>query len=556
MTKKILLALVALIGLQAAAASKEEMIRALQFIRDSYQAGYAPIDWKQKHFGLNLDESYKKSESALLSITNPTTKDFQKAAALFVQSMKDYHVAIRFQRTEKATLPFMVRGAEGRYFIVYVDDSKLPASQFPGLKNAEVIEFGGRPVGEVIGELKSQIELGSPLTDQALAEMYLTRRAAAAGFDVPKGPIDIKVKIAGEVKSFQFIWDYKSEAVADNSGAPKSKFSSQFVEREIAPLKLDMISRQAIDLGGGRAGNPFAMGEKNSFVPALGEKIWSQADDKKFSAYIFRHANGKLIGVIRIPSYSAGAEELKEFKEITAKFEKSTDALVIDQVNNPGGAVFYLYSLVSVLSSTVVPTPKHHLRLTQKDVLSAAGLLDQLATVKDNESAQKVLGPLFDGAPASYQDALFVKQYSQFIVDQWGQGHSFTSATHLWGVDQINPDPTVRYTKPILLLVNELDFSGGDFFPTILQDAKRARVMGTRTSGAGGYVLTNQFMNNLGVSLFSITGSIAQRADGNPIENLGVTPDVEYALTAKDYETGTFQGYKDAILKEVEAFFK
>jgi C-terminal processing protease CtpA/Prc len=106
-----------------------------------------------------------------------------------------------------------------------------------------------------------------------------------------------------------------------------------------------------------------------------------------------------------------------------------------------------------------------------------------------------------------------------------------------------------------MVLINELDFSGGDFFPAIMQDNKRAVILGTRTAGAGGYVLQYQFPNLSGIYLFSLTGSLAERDGGDMIENLGVTPDVGYELTPDDLEFG-YQGYKSKIVSTMEEMLK
>jgi C-terminal processing protease CtpA/Prc len=83
-----------------------------------------------------------------------------------------------------------------------------------------------------------------------------------------------------------------------------------------------------------------------------------------------------------------------------------------------------------------------------------------------------------------------------------------------------------------------------------MQDNKRATILGVRTSGAGGAVKAYQLPNQFGVANLSATWTIARRANGQPIENLGVTPDIPYELTQKDFKTG-FAQYRHEILKAV-----
>ena len=139
-----------------------------------------------------------------------------------------------------------------------------------------------------------------------------------------------------------------------------------------------------------------------------------------------------------------------------------------------------------------------------------------------------------------------VLQYARFILSELKAGRRLTRPVHLFGMDKIAPHPQARYTKPILVLVNETDFSAGDFFPAILQDNGRAKIFGVRTAGAGGGVKSVEFPNQVGIAGLSYTWTIAERPNGQPIENLGVTPDIAYQITADDLRTD-FSGYKAAV---------
>ncbi|MEI8347518.1 MAG: protease-like activity factor CPAF, partial [Pseudomonadota bacterium] len=235
------------------------------------------------------------------------------------------------------------------------------------------------------------------------------------------------------------------------------------------------------------ADNPHKIGARQSFVPSLGLKIWESTSGKFYHSYMYMTEDRKLIGYIRIPSH-AGELEAAEFEEIIGRFQKTTDALIIDEINNPGGSVFHLYALVSMLTDTALSTPRHQMTITPKDVTEAYANLDELSKASTDEEAQQLLGMKTSGGyPVDMKMVSFLKDNYRFILEEWNAGHTLTKPYFIWGVDKINPHPRVNYTKPILVLTNELDFSGGDFFPAILQDNKRVKILGTRTDGAGGY---------------------------------------------------------------------
>jgi len=214
--------------------------------------------------------------------------------------------------------------------------------------------------------------------------------------------------------------------------------------------------------------------------------------------------------------------------------------------------LFTLYAFASMLTDQPLETPKEHIQISQFDVMDAYKTLESLEKIQNDDQAQALLQNIFCGYPMSYQAGLFLKEYCRFIQDQWLQGKLFTDLTHLYGIDYVNPHPTTRFTGPVVLLINELDFSCGDFFPAILKDNGRAVLVGQRTAGAGGYVTSHQIPNRLGVYQFSITGSLGIRSNQLPIENLGVTPDIENHLVPEDIVNG-YQHYQSKIHEVVDS---
>lgn len=547
---------------------KRRVLSDLETIRHIFEVKYAPLQWKGEYAKWTLDAAIEEAKNKISSLPNPTLKECQIIIRDFFNSTRDYHVGVRFFSTECASLPFMIKGAQKRYFIcdLYKDD--LPM-HFPFSVGDEILTFDGRPIHDVVNELRgAEFGSNSPATDLSLAEMNLTYRHGSHGNRVPKGSVVITGRKKGEerVISTKLDWDYFPEKISDFSKMGTKSLSCAITERdedfqnllkESSFFKKLMIFHQW-DRPKGRAElemSRHTLGSRSSYLPRLGKEIWKTSSTWNFDAYIFQTKSGDRIGYIRIPHYEADAEEFFEFGEIMNIFERKTDALVIDQLNNPGGSLFYLYALASTLANKPYFAPKHHLSLTQEEVQMAVTILSYLDQVDDEWTARSVLGDEVGGYPVNYEFAELLRQFCTFLINQWNTGKIFTDQIHLFGVDQIKPHPVYRYTKPILVLVNSLDFSCGDFFPAILQDNKRAVLMGTTTAGAGGYVFQTNFPNHSGIKGFRMTGSICRRIDQQPIENLGVKPDITYELTPEDLQTN-YQPFAREIVKTVESLIE
>ncbi|MBX7231490.1 MAG: protease-like activity factor CPAF [Bdellovibrionales bacterium] len=562
---------------------QNQQITQLATIRDVFKGGYAPTVWKESYIsGWSLDSAYEKAEKSLLECDSYCSpKQYQKILKDFFAYMKDYHVGIIFNSSERASLPFTAKKFGDKYYIVYVDTSLLSNSAYPINVGDELVLFNGENPEEEVKKIVSEITSGKALTDHSLSELRLTRRSAALGMEVPKGSATIQIrKDDSTLRSYQLSWNYvedplREESFHASSASGKPLTLLEQIEKKAQMLWTPYLAEPEQSSTAGAPINPYGVGSPVSYVPFLGKKI-TQVDSKFFFNYIFDLPQAdknsrKIIGFIRIPHYSGGAEQVAEFKKIIQFFEDRTDGLIIDQINNPGGSVFYLYALASLLSNNqALTTPLHQVKVSSELAHDAANALDELKDITSEGDVKKVMGenPQLGGYPVNLQTITFIKKYYKTIIDTWKTSQKIrengetplTEPIPLY-IDQINPNAEVSYSKPILLLINELDFSGGDFFPAIMQDNKRATLLGMNTAGAGGFINSVDVPNNtFGVSKYSFTGSLAKRTtlDGQPpLENLGIRPDVEYSPTEEDISSQTFPkgayiNYQMKIINQIE----
>lgn len=564
--------------IMASPTSKQHMISTLDTIKQVFEAQYAPAAWKYTYMGWNLENETQVIKDKILTSNNLSIKEFQQLIRQLMLSTADYHTAVIFYSTERASLPFRVKGVNKKYFITAINREQLSEKNYPIQVGDELVSFGGCPTDEVVQELrKSEHRFATEETDRSHAENTLTSRFGMLGTKIPKGPIMIVIRSAETEKlhSYQLIWDYYPERIKSGSCFPSSnklKENPLMKQQMLYPLTMaynpSLFKKSDKDEKKDHEEeeeedeeekswekenvHPNSIGMRKSFLPRLGSTIvWESGEDSFFQAYIYQKENGKKVGVIRIPHYVFDEEEVGEFAQFIHLMQKETDMLVIDQLNNAGGNVYCTYAIASMLTDQALYTPKHRMMITQALVMNALQILQKTEKIKTDEEAQELFEDTFWGYPVNYQVTKFLGNWCQFIVDEWNNGNHFTQPTYLLGVDYINPNGQARYTKPLLILINGLDFSGGDFFPAILQDNKRAVTMGTKTAGAGGYLTFASFPNRFGIAFMFLTGSYAERLDLSPLENLGVKPDIECELTENDLKHG-FQDYTSSVNQVVE----
>lgn len=575
---------------------KNKMITDLDIIKNTFEIKYAPAEWKKHYANWDLNEQIALAKQKIMNASEVTVNDYQRIVKDFFNSTQDYHVDVRFISTEIAMLPFGVKGVNGRYFVSWMSslnqkmsndfeekDLESLENYFPPFSiGDEIISFDGKPIDQIVQEIKNK-DFGSTgsETEQLLAEYSLTIRLGSKAEVVPQGPIAIttRAKDTEETMTFQMQWMYVPERIQNHVEVPfyskktnTQRFSQEefFYKQRYIPL-FDDYQKANVNLKMHYPHlfrHPFTsvdaesddddeerslLGSKKSPLPPLGEIVWEVQKKSFFSfyTYIFKLPSGQEIAYIRIPSYIGDSEESKQFEKLIRFFQERTDGLVIDQLDNPGGRDLYMYSLASYLTDYSLELFTEQLTITQKDVYTAHRFLKKFNDM-DLEEFEEFFGEEILGYEVTPQFLFGLEEYFKFIINEWNEKRFLTRPVYPYGVHYLKPHSRVNYTKPILILVNGLDFSCGDYFPAIMQDNHRATIFGSKTAGAGGLVLSEDYYNRFGIESYNFTGSIAWRLDQNPIENLGISPDISYQITERDLQ----ENYVDYVKAVQEALIK
>ena len=528
--------------------SQESMLLDLQNIHCTFNNRYAPKEWKELTYNWNAALQLELATAKITSETPITIHEFQRTIKEYLRSLNDYHVGCSLTSSDYAFLPFEVRSSEGRYFV-----SKFHKEIFKDKINIgdEVVSFNDIPLAEIGEKLRIQIERGSYDTDVALADKLMTERGVIHGLETPEGYVDIKFidKKTLEPKTIQMGWYISPEHYTFHYEAPKRKTARTLSHPMF--IAADWITR------------PHANEDdthKRPSLPPLGKVVWKNDKDNAFQAYIFETEEEERVGFLRVGTFmpesiyydSNCEDEMDELKAIVARFEKHTDKLVLDITNNGGGSLFYMYGVLSLFAKEPLELPKELVMMSPTLIGEFRYALEHLEEMDSEETAQEAFEDIVDVMEPSLQYVEELREFFKTIIAEWESGKAMSSSLHLYGFKEINPNSQAVYTKPILLLIDELDFSCADFFPAIMQDNKRAVIMGNRTAGAGGAVLKRKLYSESGIDSFTYTWTLGERsASGLPIENLGVTPDVEYKHTPEDLRNG-FKEYKKAVLKQLQ----
>ena len=570
--------------------TQETMIVDLEALKYAVSSKYAPKDWKKSFLNWDLEDSFQIARNKVLALEVPTAKDYQKIVKEFFASMQDYHVQTFFYSTGFSTIPIRMKSAGGKYFIVEsekeinLDNDILEFSKFDPVdlkllnaslqkisKGDEILLINGVKPKLAVENFMKEAAISSDPTGVSIGEMGLFRRLGMFGQEALIEDIEITILKKGETNPITLTlpWLHKPEWVG-NKQLEKQELSKGLnketgVVLPSLPQGLDKdfsvrIARELKDKDPSRlfkkpnkqkkeAGEEVTEDKREKgYLPPLGEVLWESSKKQTIYAYLYKNNEGKKIGYIYLPTFVFGGEDavkvIKEIEKAIKYFNKESEALVFDIAGNPGGSFFFLCAVLSTLSDKPLSLPTHKEMLTQEEIYRSIEAFNFL------KYEYPEFGPfahyLTGGYRISDKQLEVACNHYLNIINQWNlgglQSGQLSSRGYLTGIEEVLPN-SINYSKPLFILTDELDFSCADFFAAILQDNRRAKIFGMTTAGAGGYVNSFEHISQFGVALYSLTGSIAYRESGVPIENLGVTPDIPYQLTPRDLQ----DNYKDYI---------
>lgn len=554
---------------------------------------YGMAKFKKKHFGIDLDQLQAKY-SRLIDEAKTIEEDlgwdpevkrdilppeeFRQLMIGMVAELKDGHTNASRQGSEAATLGIATAPVGEKLIVTAVrKDFLLPNSSTMEIQPGdEILELDGMSVAEHAKRNLIYMQGGTFQNRYNTAMVTVTLNYHPLLRAKKEGePAVLKLRRNGKVFVAHLRWVYRNDF----------NLLAQMFPKELSdPLKKIMVEDVPVPYGvsgtvrsyfrtgllkSSAAGGMIDIGaginraiietKEHSARPqteANPELIRADLKDltpiSRLQLYMVRH-KGKNIAVLRIPSYSPGSVEAvkAEYKWLAQglkQVQQLADVLVIDQLSNAGGYVFYGARMLSLFANGDTP---------MQTVLADYKLnVTMLENIKPDASKDPI-----DGTSQIHAQHKLYRKYFEELKMRFESGEGWTGLGPAFDLGvpdfkeragEIFPAREGVYTGPILLLNDRFSASGGDFFPAQMQSNKRALIKGDTSCGLGGPVYRNTPSMPGSELSFRCTFGYAELPNGWPIENIGTVADLHREIGESDLADG-FKSYATEVLDDAVA---
>ncbi len=494
---------------------------------------YGPYSFKERTLAIKIDDLAAGLKAKAL--TAKSDEEYAGYVMQFAAALKDGHVQVAIENTSSGvsrySVPIIITPIEGKAIVGDVTDDITKAFQINN--GDQVLEIDGKdPFTYYLPIALKYRALARPESEQHYIVYALIRPSYMTELIPTSNTVRIKIRKAdGSISIADIPWQ-QTKYNKDLDGLFPNKgplnMSVPFAD------DLNFINSNIKQMG---SVTPFFITPNVQTIFNFVKVTASDDARKKFGmaeketpniyAALYKY-QGKTILLARQPSYEptdfSSEVYLKGYMALLSQYESLADVLVLDQTHNPGGS--YCADFYNLFARDQDVQSSELLRADRK-------WINELEVSFVNATPKP---PVWDAATLASWGLKVEKAYDA--------GQSLSEPIPLFTGSFYTQKPPYRWTKPMLLLVDELAGSCGDMFPMIVKANKRAQIFGQRTMGLGGNVEEVGVLNNSRIHISLTRGMFypynPTRApiDSDFIENSGVTPDIAYSHTVEDYRFG------------------
>jgi len=574
--------------------SRDEAVSELRQIGDAIRAYYGPLEYKRARFGFDLDKEL--AEAIAETEQSSTEGDRVRAVKRLLAKLRDGHVGyefpIRGDGSVTSYAPLVVEPIEGSFVVSLV----RPALSGQVARGDVLVSVDGKSTDELerlltplvqnateestrqfvaLGMRKREFFFPNELRPQGATAHFVFRRADGTEYavDVPWQRLDAGLDSLTSLSAIQASASVASAArpqmLPDDAGFSRRTASllqtaSLVTRGSSEPIFFSEKLKSDFNIVEVKP-KPQSLAALGVAVPSMnGGDGGSEDESPTLSMRAYKYAHkGKTVLLVRIPTFQLGddryAENIAWLGALlrdnmvaptagAALRDTPADVVVVDETHNGGGAIAYASALASLFATGPIPNIVQAHRADRKWLegynIFAARIVDFGQSSSQDVSAEhNAVVRRARGLESAIDASSWLAPFAPFVGGLARPNAPDTYAS-LVGGEMLTPDPAVRWTKPVLVLHDELSGSSADIFPALLQAGGVAKTFGMRTNGLGGSVeevLTLPFSR---AKLFLTRGLFAPyQADGtydsaDYIENNGVTPNFPYAHTLADFRAG------------------
>lgn len=507
---------------------------------------YAPLYYKERLLKINFNSLVKEYGHKIAR--SKTDEEFYSHMLQFVAEFQDTHFNIYVPNQRFAFLGFTTDLVEGKVVIDYVDREILPLEEFPYKRGDQILALGNKSIYRVLKDLKKYIQEGTQEATDRTAANYVSFRNGAT-MPVPyiqQGQTTATIRRNGHKAKENVVLHWYIYSPYDPDAKYNSFFMSLYKKKGFSDPLFHFSNHSIVprlrnirSMIGKKSESGYQCSGKTRIEIPMNATVLME---EPFVAYYHEVEGGKKIGYVRIPHYYpknpyTGELEyslrLSQYKYVVSIFESETDALVIDQTHNCGGLVSYLADILGLFIQTPIKMFDERIVASRENLYDFNYYSYFLSEMKSHYSMK------------------FEKTKS-LIEKAYNDGSFLTSKYSSVGIpSQYIMPGDVGYTKPILVLIDELSASCGDVFPKMMKLTGRAKLFGIKTMGAGGTVISKGPLNYSRIHV-SLTNSLLYVKD-KAVENIGALPDYYYEMKLNEDYLDKYKNYQKEYLKVIKS---